>query len=686
MKKKIVAILVCMFMLSTVAGSIPSTNTSTKPSENETEPSEMGYSHNILSEFFTLTTCVPCKYSHRALIYIYENKTEWDKPFYYTTMVYDKDVGNKWANTRHNELEVTKSPTTCWDGPFRADVGSDEDIEEDMADFNTSIITCGNRNVKDIDLNLDVEWLGAVNIDPYDGETLVPIEQTLTWTNSEMEIDIEVINNESDEYNGHLHVYVTEVDSTLWDDKWGDPYTFAFLDYAWNEDVTISASSSWDDTDIWDGYDHHTGYDVYYEDITQDNIMVIASIFDEDNDDYADETIGARTGIGTDPKTFDFFFGNTTPPPLIQDNVSWFEYPPQLNWSETYYWRINVWDNNGDLLRGDIWSFTTRGNVPPSDPRWEKPINESTNVSILVNLSWICDDPDGDDVTYDVYFGDHPELNMLQVAYNQTEKWFIVEDLDFQKTYYWYVVAWDNYGLNTTGPLWHFTTEENVPPNPAEDPHPFDGDPAVPTEDVVLEWNGSDDNIGDTLSFDLYFDDVNPPTTLQMYQEYDDWWVVPDGRLEKYETYYWQVDTYDKMDEFTEGYVWSFTCGDNNPPTDPIIDGKKTGKPNEEHDFTFVSWDPENHSIWYLVEWDDGTEDKTGLTPNGTVVTLSHSWNKEGKKTIRAKAYDEHNKSSEWSEYEFTVPRNKALNLNLLKWLFNRFPNAFPIIRRLLGL
>ena len=74
MRGKIVTIIVCMLMLSTVAGSIPSTNTSTKPSENETEPSEMDYSHNILGEFFTLTTCQPCKYSHRALIYIYENK------------------------------------------------------------------------------------------------------------------------------------------------------------------------------------------------------------------------------------------------------------------------------------------------------------------------------------------------------------------------------------------------------------------------------------------------------------------------------------------------------------------------------------------------------------------------------------------------------------------------------------
>jgi hypothetical protein len=61
-------------MLSTVAGSLPSTDIGIKQSENETKSSNMAYSHDILGEFFTLTTCVPCKYSHRALKYLYANK------------------------------------------------------------------------------------------------------------------------------------------------------------------------------------------------------------------------------------------------------------------------------------------------------------------------------------------------------------------------------------------------------------------------------------------------------------------------------------------------------------------------------------------------------------------------------------------------------------------------------------
>jgi hypothetical protein len=442
--------------------------------------------------------------------------------------VYDNQVGNKWALQRHDELGVTASPTVMWDWDYRKDQGSNENIEEDMEDFNSSMIDCGNRNAKDIDLNLNAEWLGAVNIDPEDGETLVPIEKHMTWTISEMEIDVEVVNNEASQYNGHLHVYVNEVNSTFWDDKFGYPYTNAFLDYAWNQDVTISASSSWDDTDIWDGYEHNNGYtDEYFQDygnITQDNIIVVASVFDKDDNKYADETTSVRTGYDTDPKFIDFYFGNTTPPPLIADNVTWNEWFPHdgLNFSTTYYWKIDVRDQNDEMTYGDIWSYTTRGNVPPEDPYWEIPINQSIEVPIYVNLTWVCEDPDGDDVTFDVYFGDQFEQN--QVAWNRTEDWFVVENLDFLKTYYWYIVAWETYGLNTTGDLWQFTTEGNVPPNPAEDPIPFDGDPAVPQEDVILEWNGSDDNIGDTLRYDVYWDDTNPPLTKRVSEGYDDWW------------------------------------------------------------------------------------------------------------------------------------------------------------------
>jgi len=675
MKKKIICFSVCIMLLVTYAGALSTTDVKVKTSGKSS--SNFDYSHTILGEFFTLQDATPSKYSHSALQYLYNSEYH---PFYYISMVYDK---NKWADQRSDELDVYVSPTVVWDGGYIKDLGSNEDIKADMVEYNESIIACGNRNVKDIDLNLDVEWLGAVNPIPPDGATDW-WGDGLSFNISAMDINVTVVNNEDSQYDGHLHGYVTEINSTMWDDKWGNPYTFAFLDYAWNENISINPGDTWNDSIEWDGCDHNDRYGQNYFWIEQDNIMVIASIFDKDNNNYSDETTGFIAGIGTTPKRFDLYFGNTTPPPLILENMSTLKWIPddELNWNETYYWRIDVRDAKGNVKFGDIWSFTTRDNNPPYEPSDPNPIGP--NATICGNLSWNGGDPDGDDVIYDVYFGNHPENNMQQVSWNQTEEWFCLEDIGFNKTYYWKIVAWEvDYDLFTVGPIWSFTTEVNLPPNLPEDPHPPDGDPCVPTEGGVLCWNGSDPNLCDTLLYDLYFDDVNPPLTQVLSGYYENCYEIP-FTLSKYKTYYWRVDTYDKMDEFAEGYVWSFSTGDIYPPTDPIIDGPLIGGINKEYEFTFVSTFPYNQSIWYRVRWDDGTENITGLYPSGEVVTLSHSWNTYGLKNILAKAYGENGQCSDWSSFQFTVTRNKIFNLNLFELLFGRFTNTIPTLRQLI--
>jgi hypothetical protein len=68
-----------------------------------------------------------------------------------------------------------------------------------------------------------------------------------------------------------------------WLDDHGNRYEFAFLDYAFNEDIYISAGGSWADTTEWDGHDHYDGQDPYpgtnFGNLAQDNVMVIAAVF-----------------------------------------------------------------------------------------------------------------------------------------------------------------------------------------------------------------------------------------------------------------------------------------------------------------------------------------------------------------------------------------------------------------------
>jgi len=656
MKKKIVGILVFMLVFPTVAGAISSANTEIK-SLNKASTEE-GYSHNILGEFFTYTTCQPCKYAHAALKNLY--KGGWH-PFYYISMVYDK---NKWAKQRHDELNVYASPTVVWDGGYRRDIGA-SDVQSAMTKYNTSIIKCGNRNVADIDLSLDVTWLGAVNPDPEDNETNVPIEQIMEWTVTAMDIDVTVDNNKASQYNGHLHVYVTEVNSTYWDDTWDYPYTFAFLDYAWNEDVTISGGGTWDDSTEWDGADHHNGgYGgmEYFDELYQDNCMVIASIFDEDNNDYTDETAGFLAGVNTGPKMFDLYFGNTTPPPKILSNTSIREYDPpdDLEWNTTYYWKIDIWNNQGDPTYGDIWNFTTRDNNPPNTPYNPNPMNNSIEVPINTNLSWYGGDPDFDDVTYDVYFGDY--FPPPKVKWNQTGTTYdptpYGNNLEFNTKYYWRIVAWDEYNYTASGPNWSFTTQVNLPPDEPSDPFPEDGANEVDVN-VTLRWKGGDPNPGDTVTYDFYFGPNDPPT-IKKHNLTDNFSETPYD-LTEYETYYWKIVSWDSQGLSTPGKIWDFTTGINYPPNAPTIDGPINGSVGVEYCYNFTATDPNGHDVKYYIKWGDGATNWTELYASGETVQACHTWTKKGTYNITARAQDEYGKDGKYGY--LIVDRPVTINL-----------------------
>ena len=98
------------------------------------------------------------------------------------------------------------------------------------------------------------------------------------------------------------------------------------------------------------------------------------------------------------------------------------------------------------------------GDQPPFTPSNPNPENGETNVSINTNLSWTGGDPNGDPVTYDVYFGDATPLP--KVSSNQTSTIYDLGTLSYNTIYYWQIVAWDDTGLSTSGPIWNFETEQ----------------------------------------------------------------------------------------------------------------------------------------------------------------------------------------------------------------------------------
>ncbi len=129
-------------------------------------------------------------------------------------------------------------------------------------------------------------------------------------------------------------------------------------------------------------------------------------------------------------------------------------------------------------------------------------------------------------------------------------------------------------------------------------------------------------------------------------------------------------------------------ASENQPPNAPTINGETNGKAGTEYEYTFNATDPDGDDVKYFIDWGDNNTEWTGYNPSGTDVKVKHTWSDKGTYMIKAKAVDMYGAESDWGALEVEMPKNKAFNFNfnLLEWLFERFPNAFPLLRYILDL
>jgi uncharacterized protein (TIGR02145 family) len=145
--------------------------------------------------------------------------------------------------------------------------------------------------------------------------------------------------------------------------------------------------------------------------------------------------------------------------------------------------------NNADEL---IYSTL---NYPPEPPSSPIPVDGAENQSIEVDISWTCTDPEGDPMTYDIYFG--IETTPPQVATGQTETNYNPGTLEYNMEYFWKIVAHDDHDNTTEGPIWNFITEF-VCGNPFIDPRSGQSYNTVQIGDQC--WMAENLNIGTMIN------------------------------------------------------------------------------------------------------------------------------------------------------------------------------------------
>jgi hypothetical protein len=251
-----------------------------------------------------------------------------------------------------------------------------------------------------------------------------------------------------------------------------------------------------------------------------------------------------------DNLTYDVYFGTISPPPLISNNQTSTNYDPGvLNYTVQYYWQIVAWDPYGEFNTSPIWYFTTtnKPNDPPNIPYNPYPINGATDIAININISWNCSDPDGDNLTYDIYFGYITPPPLISTGQLNTS--YYPGILDFDTIYYWKIKVWDNHSASNESPIWNFTTRNNTPPDiPAKPSGPTEGKTGIEIE-YSTKTNDTD---GDQIYY--WFDWGNG---------YNSGWIGPyESNITIYKSYtYTDSGDYEikvkAMDNFNQESDWS---------------------------------------------------------------------------------------------------------------------------------
>jgi Peptidase family M28 len=125
----------------------------------------------------------------------------------------------------------------------------------------------------------------------------------------------------------------------------------------------------------------------------------------------------------------------------------------------------------------------------------------------------------------------------------------------------------------------------------------------------------------------------------------------------------------------------------NNPPNTPTITGETNGAIQTLYTYVIQTTDSDQDDVKYFIDWGD-TSNSGWIGPYtiGQKASANHSWSSDGSYAIKVKAKDEHGAESDWATLTVTMPYSYTkLIPQFLQMLFQRVPNAFPILRQLMG-
>jgi len=262
-----------IILVSLVIISLASTQITLSSSIEASNEKISEYTHSVLLEACTGSTCPPCAIASEVIHDVYSSGSY---DFYYVSLVWNE---NSYAEQRLREYRVTGIPDYVFDGGYDRYVGASGIPSNYISRLNS----CGSRSVADINLDMDVIW----------------------QENSKIEVNIDIKNNKDFTYKGELRVYVTEIESR-WNTYSGKPYHFAMIgNYAIYKNLNIPAKDDVQYSNNWDGKTYGLS------NLASDNIMVIAAVY-RSTTNHVDKVVGLKPTTSSPPNVPDKPTGSTS--------------------------------------------------------------------------------------------------------------------------------------------------------------------------------------------------------------------------------------------------------------------------------------------------------------------------------------------------------------------------------------
>ncbi len=162
----------------------------------------------------------------------------------------------------------------------------------------------------------------------------------------------------------------------------------------------------------------------------------------------------------TNAISWNVYFGRSSSPAQVATGVTSNSYTATITKGGTYYWQVVTTDANNVETSSPVWSFDVNSN--PAVASGPIPATNATTISRTARLSWIASDPEGDDLTFDVFLG-KTAIPATIVATGISDTTFGVRTpLSAATDYYWKVVTYDPFGGVSESPVWKFTTTADI--------------------------------------------------------------------------------------------------------------------------------------------------------------------------------------------------------------------------------